>query len=291
MILPEKEWEKIYEEIKSIEGVVIVLGCTDSGKSSLTKYLCKRFVEDHLTVSLVDSDVGQSALGLPGTISMKVFRYAKDVEDFIFERMSYVGTLNPATNIPLIINTTKFITEISRKSSAVTLLDTSGLVTGEIGKNLKINKINAIKPQYIIALQRESELEHILETVSHGCIRRLKVSHMARIRKREERINYRKKKFEYYFNKNRIEEYIVFQKKKTRFFYSGKLLNIVKSIDFPKGTIIGLNKDEETLSLGIISEIEDGAIIFRTPLRSLEHINKIIFGDIIFQNNIKNDQY
>ncbi len=288
MILPEKEWEKIYEEIKNIEGVVIILGCTDSGKSSLTKYLCKRFVEDHLIVSLVDSDVGQSTLGLPGTISMKLFRYPKDIEDFIFERMSYVGTLNPATNIPLIINTTKFITEICKKNSAVTLIDTSGLVTGERGKNLKINKINAIKPQYIIALQREKELEPILEMVNYGCIRRLKVSRMVRIRKREERINYRKKKFEDYFNKNRLEEYIVFQKK-MRFFYSGKLLNIIRSIDFPKGTIIGLNKDEETLSLGVISEIEDGTIIFKTPLQSLKHINKIVFGDIIFQNYIKND--
>ncbi len=286
MIVPESEWEILYEEIKNIEGIVIIIGCTDSGKSSLTKYLCKRFVEDKLTVSLVDSDVGQSTLGLPGTISMKTFHNEKDIEDFTFERMSYVGTLNPATNISLIIKATKFITAIGKENSPYILLDTSGLVMGEIGKNLKISKINAIKPDYIIALQREKELEHILELIDSIRIRRLKVSPLVRTRRREERINYRKKKFEDYFNKQNLEEFIVFQKK-TRFFYKGKSLNMVKSTDFPKGTLIGLNRDEESLALGIISEIEDdGSIIFRSPIKTLKYINKIVFGDIIFQNYV-----
>lgn len=289
MIVPESEWEIIYEEIKNIDGIVIIIGCTDSGKSSLTKYLCKRFVEDKLTVSFVDADVGQSTLGLPGTISTKTFHNEKDIEDFSFERMSYVGTLNPATNIPLIIKATKFITAIGKENSPLILLDTSGLVTGEIGKNLKISKINAIKPNYIIALQREKELEHILELISSIRIRRLKVSHMVRTRKREERINYRKKKFEDYFNKQNLEEYIVFQKK-TKFFYKGQLLNIIKSTDFLKGTLIGLNRGEETLALGIISETgDDGSIIFRSPIKTLKYINKIVFGDIIFQNYVDNE--
>ncbi|MBE0425502.1 MAG: hypothetical protein IBX72_02505 [Nitrospirae bacterium] len=278
-IIPEQEWESISEELKSIKGPVMIIGATDSGKSSFAKFLLRTFIEDNLKISLVDSDVGQSSIGLPGTISMKVFRNEKDLEDFSFERMSYVGTVNPGIKIPLIIDTTKLMTEICMKNSEVTLLDTSGLVAGEIGKNLKISKIKTIKPEYIIAIQREQELEHILELVGAGHIRRIRVSRMARARNKEERIQYRKKKSEDYFSKGKLEEYIIF-KKTTRFFYNGNFFNL-KSGDFPEGTLIGLNHYEETLSLGVITETEDDCIIFKSPVQSLKNVNKVVFGDII----------
>jgi len=72
-IHPEPEWEELFRELRKLKGTALLLGATDSGKSTLVKYLARRLVAETVKVSVIDSDVGQSSLGLPGTISMKVF--------------------------------------------------------------------------------------------------------------------------------------------------------------------------------------------------------------------------
>ncbi len=161
-IIPESEWDGLYGELIRHKGTAIIIGATDSGKSTLAKYLLQRLISSNIKVCLIDSDVGQSSLGLPGTVSMKLFCNQKDMEDFTFEKMSFMGTVNPAKKIPFIINTTKRIVDMCRISSDITLIDTSGLVVGETGKALKISKIRSVKPEHIIAVQRYDELEHSL---------------------------------------------------------------------------------------------------------------------------------
>ncbi len=131
-IVPELQWEKIIDELIGHKGTAMLLGTTDSGKSTLAKYLIKRLVSENIAVSLVDSDVGQSSLGLPGTISIKTFHNEKDIEDFRFEKMHFVGATNPATKISLMINGTKKMADICRKRSEITIIDTTGLIAGEL---------------------------------------------------------------------------------------------------------------------------------------------------------------
>ena len=49
---------------------------------------------------------------------------------------------------------------------------------------------------------------------------------------------------------------------------------------FKAGTLIGLNHDEDTKALGILEEITDTSVAFRSPIRSIGRINRILFGDI-----------
>lgn len=49
---------------------------------------------------------------------------------------------------------------------------------------------------------------------------------------------------------------------------------------FKPGTIIGLNHEEDTVALGIIGEVAANYITFRSPIRGLKKINKVIFGDM-----------
>ncbi len=104
-IIPEPEWEYLLGKLIRYKGVALIMGETDSGKSTIARYLIKRLVSKGITVSLVDSDIGQSSLGLPGTISMKVFRDERDYKTFRFERMLFLGTANPAMVIPMMIKT------------------------------------------------------------------------------------------------------------------------------------------------------------------------------------------
>ncbi|WP_333652110.1 Clp1/GlmU family protein [Dissulfurispira sp.] len=280
-IVPEPQWERLLEKLIRHMGTSMLIGATDSGKSTLAKYLIKRLVSENIKVSLVDSDVGQSSLGLPGAISMKIFCGQKDVEDFRFERMIFIGSSNPAAKFHLMIHGTKRMVEISKKRSEVVIIDTTGLISGGLGKALKIGKIKAVKPDHIIAVQRDDELEHILNLIENVSIHRIAASRMAKVRSREYRIRYRKKKFADYFAKTKISEFSL-NTRDAEFFYNNKPFGL-KDRDFEEGTIIGLNHNEDTMALGIITEIADNSITFRSPIRSLKGINRVVFGNITME--------
>lgn len=277
-ILPELEWEGLLEKLKQQRGTAILIGATDSGKSTLTKYLVEKLIRENIKVSVVDADIGQSTLGLPGTISMRVFSNEKDIENFRFERMFFVGSTNPAKRISMVIDGSKRMVDFCKEKSEIIIVDTTGLISGEIGRALKIGKIRAIKPEHIIAVQRNDELEHILNLIKGILIHRIRASSLAKGRDRENRVHYRKKKFLDYFDMKEISEFLLNQND-VRFFYNSKPFNLREG-DFKKGTIIGLNHNADTMGLGAVVEIIDDSVIFKSPIKSLKGINRVLFGDI-----------
>ncbi len=274
----EPEWEKILEKLMFQRGIAILLGATDSGKSTFARYLVNRLVSANVKTSIVDSDVGQSTLGLPGTISLKHFNYPQESEEYYFEKIFFVGSTNPMKRLNLMIEGTKKMVDLCKNKSEVIVIDTTGLVAGEEGKALKIGKIRAIKPDHIIALQKGEELEHILTLLDTFQIHRLKVSAMVKTRDKEQRFRYRLEKFRKYFDKTRISEFFLSHKDARFYFpYDQKGLTQINS----KGNLlIGLNNDEDTVALGIATEISKNSIQFLSPINSINNINKVIFGDI-----------
>jgi len=110
----------------------------------------------------VDCDIGQSSLGLPGTVSMKIFTNGSDYEAYRFERMSFLGTTNPAMVIPMMIKASARMVGFARQAAKITHVDTTGLVSGKLGETLKAGKIKEIMPDHVIAICREQELEQVL---------------------------------------------------------------------------------------------------------------------------------
>ena len=45
----------------------------------------------------------------------------------------------------------------------VIIMDTTGFILGEAGKELKRKKIDLISPRFILALQKSNEIEHVLD--------------------------------------------------------------------------------------------------------------------------------
>jgi polynucleotide 5'-hydroxyl-kinase GRC3/NOL9 len=277
-ILAEPEWEGLLSELKKHSGTALFLGATDSGKSTLVKYLARRLVAEQVRVSVIDSDVGQSSLGLPGTISMKVFSREKDIEQYTFQKMSFVGTTNPAKRIPLMIESAKKMVDAGREKANIVLVDTTGLISGDIGRAAKMGKVRAIKPEHVIALQRHNELEHILRLIEHSVIHRVCVSTAAKCRDRENRMRYRQKKFLDYFDEKSISEFVLHERD-ARFFDNGKSFGL-KSGNFKPGTIIGLNHGDDTMALGVLVEITEESITFKSPIHSLKGVNRVLFGEM-----------
>jgi polynucleotide 5'-hydroxyl-kinase GRC3/NOL9 len=277
-IIPEPVWKILFKRLTEHKGISVIIGATDSGKSTLVRYLIDRFISGNIKVCLVDSDVGQSSLGLPGTISMKLFVSENDLEDFRYEKMSFVGTLNPAKNIASIIKQTKRLSDFCREKSYAVLVDTSGLISGEAGKALKDAKIRALKPQHVIAIRRRDELEHILKVIERPEIHRIKASAAAKTRSITTRTQYRKRKFDDYFSKAASSDFLL-HTNEARFLYRNRAFRPEDGL-FKQGTLIGLNHEEDTMSLGILEEMTDASVTFRSPIKSIKKINRILFGDV-----------
>lgn len=139
-IVPAPGWDALFHELMDYRGKAMIIGATDSGKSTLARYLLERLLAAEVKACIVDSDVGQSSLGLPGTVSMKLFLNEQGREDFRYEKMSFIGTVNPAKNIASVINAAKRMSGICGTMADVTLHDTSGLISGDIGLSLKSAK-------------------------------------------------------------------------------------------------------------------------------------------------------
>lgn len=251
------------------------MGATDSGKSTLAKYLIRELLSRDIRVSLVDSDIGQSSLGLPGTISMKIFHGPEDLEEFRPDKVFFVGDVNPAKKISIVLEGTKRMVDTARAEGVrCILVDTTGLISGGLGERLKIGKIGAIKPRHVIALQRSEELEHILSLIKFTRILRLNVSRHVRKRGREKRVKYRNRKYAEYLRASRT---VLRPCKGMEFLHNGKKMDIE---GIKPGRLVGINRGEETVAFGIFKGIRMGKISVRTPLKSFHGIDRVLIGDV-----------
>ncbi len=276
-IIPEKQWEDLLDVLTSNKGIALIMGETDSGKSTLARYLTERLLNRGITVSLVDSDIGQSSLCFPGSISMKIFNDEGDFKRFRFERMSFVGTANPALVIPMIIETSGRMVDLCRKTSDITLVDTTGLVHGRIGKTLKSGKIKRIRPDHIIAICKGKELEYVLGSLSEFNIYRIRKAANIKRRTRAVRARYRRRRLQDYFSRASLFRHVA-DEKSALFFYRSRPLRPEDSV--PEGTIVGLNSGKDTIGLGMVLLHNAGAVTFVSPIKSTKRINKVILGDI-----------
>jgi polynucleotide 5'-hydroxyl-kinase GRC3/NOL9 len=281
----DRSLQALLKDLLKDPGTAIVIGATDAGKSTLIKFLIRGLLENKCKVCLVDADVGQSSLGLPGTISKKVFRNLKDLEKFKPDEMFFAGVTNPAMNFAGVLQGTKEMAgSCEKKKMPYTLIDTTGLVAGEIGKALKLAKIRLVNPGHVIAIERKDELEHILKFLKPTPalkVHRLRPSKMVKPRTAPQRAAYREEKFREYFKRAGV---LRVDLKNIKLFYRGKEFTGGAEV-IPKGAVVGLAEGARTLALGTFKGVEHRRALVKTPLASAEKVDRLLIGDIIFEDH------
>ena len=270
-------WEDLLETLRREPGVALLLGATDTGKSTLARYLVAGLTATGLKVSLVDADMGQSALCLPGTVGVKLFRSPADLADYRCERFSFLGSASPARIIPRLLEATGRLTELARSQAEVVLIDTTGLISGELGRGLKLAKIRVTFPDQIIALQRREECEPILGQFDEVVIHRLHPHPEARTRSQESRSRTRRERLATYFAEAGTE--MLLHGDEVELYRLGERVSLRHELLVP-GTVIGLNHGDETMGLGLVTEADREGITFRSPLGSLTGVKRVVFGDV-----------
>jgi len=168
--LTPPEWEEAAKRI--INGrkpcKVIVIGNVDSGKTTFTVYLANQAVVAGLKTFVIDKDVGQSDIGAPTTIGLGMIETpVVSLAEIAPVDGFFVGVTSPSGVIHrVIIGATLLTLRALNEGADLVIINTSGWVTGRGARELKWNLILATAPDYIVALQRRGEVEHILRPIS-----------------------------------------------------------------------------------------------------------------------------
>ncbi|NJE03725.1 Clp1/GlmU family protein [Thermococcus sp. MV11] len=179
---------------------VMLIGGTDSGKTTLLTFLANGLVERGLRVAVVDSDVGQKGILPPATVSLAFpdgpFSSPSELSG---EAHYFIGTTSPGQYIGEMAVAVKRLSDIAAERADVVLIDTTGFVTGP-GFDMKRLKAELVRPDVIVFLEREGELNDLKNALApYGETVTLKVSSKAREHSREERREVRREKWKAYF--------------------------------------------------------------------------------------------
>lgn len=201
-ILPE--WGRAADAILARPGGVVLLGASDSGKTTLCRILAEHWTAAGRTIGLVDGDIGQSSIGPPATVGLAIISPDRPLTFHASPlTMYFVGSTSPPGHLlPLILGTQALVQTARDQGAQIVLVDTTGLISGAVAASLKWHKLQAIRPQHVLALQRQGELEpilHLVEGQANVQIHRLPVSAKAARRSHAARRAYREERFREYF--------------------------------------------------------------------------------------------
>jgi polynucleotide 5'-hydroxyl-kinase GRC3/NOL9 len=283
-ITAPKEWHALLDILENERGTAIIIGATDTGKTTLANFLISNLCRRGLKVALVDGDIGQSSLGPPTTIGLALFKSDPDWEVvFSPPEIFFVGSTTPEGHFPLVLEGIKRMVDKARSHAPeLVLIDTTGFVSGETGKELKKRKIDLISPSFILALQKSDEIEHILGLYQENRlykIVRLPSSEKVKPRSMEERRTNRANKFREYFRDSVIQELAMEQVR-----IEGEVLDPNgESIPLDwslriNGLLIGLkDHNDDALALGLIRNYFDEKKLLRvsTPLQDIQKVKTI----------------
>lgn len=189
--------------------LVLVLGDTDTGKTSLVSHLTGALAARGHAVGAIDADLGQSQIGPPTALGLgRVTGPIAALGDAEWLALSWVGgTSPPGLEDALWAGVRRLADRGVALGLRPILVDTGGLVLGPVGRRVALGTARSLRPDLVICLQRTDECESLLAALDDGDgsrdgwrpdVLRLPVAAGARRRSAEERRAYREGALERY---------------------------------------------------------------------------------------------
>jgi polynucleotide 5'-hydroxyl-kinase GRC3/NOL9 len=274
-------------ELARLRGTLMVIGAPDTGKSTFAQYLYRQLCAESRRAAFLDGDPGQSMLGPPTTMSL-AFGTSGDIAFPPQGKTwrSFVGAVTPRGHmLPVLVGAARLVQVAQAYGVDAIVYDTSGLVSPtEGGLNLKLSKIDLLRPSVVFAIQCEQELEPLLTPLRRS--RRVRVvdlrpSPSIQPRNTLTRQAYRASQFAQYFRAARPLT------------ADWERLAVVPSPTFVFHRLAALeDADGFTLGLGIVqvADLHKTQVELFSPLKTLEGVDTLRLGDLTLDPQTFRDQ-
>lgn len=164
------EWQEAITRMSSQSGTILLVGATDTGKTTFCSLLSNAAIAAGKRVAIVDGDVGQSEIGPPTCVGLGLpeepFAGLSDLKP---AALAFVGATSPRGTLLELTVAVRRMADIARSHNPdLLLIDTTGYVQPPGGIRLKQAKISLLQPEQVVAIQRRGECEPILAPLVHN---------------------------------------------------------------------------------------------------------------------------
>jgi polynucleotide 5'-hydroxyl-kinase GRC3/NOL9 len=279
-------WSETAQMLLDIEKkptIVLVVGKIDSGKSSLCTYLVNQLVMSKRCVAVLDGDIGQSDIGPPGTLGYAfTSKPTTELYGLKTEGAFFVGVTSPVKAVNETLNGyVKLREEILKKNPDFIVVNTDGWVNGEEATKYKLNLIEQIKPDLIVGVKIENELDPLLSKITDIPIKIIETPINVKERNPEKRKKLREKSYGKYLKNGKVRLLYMNQYK----IENGITLSAKET---SKGLLLGFkNKLGNFLGIGVLMEINKRkkALKVFTPVETV--IGTITVGKVHFDKQLE----
>jgi polynucleotide 5'-hydroxyl-kinase GRC3/NOL9 len=200
------EWAQTYDRLLESPGVVFLLGDVDTGKTTFGLELARRAIEAGIPTGIVDADIVLSTVGPPTTVGLKLCTGPESLGREALgaaDSLGFVGSLAPRGYLlPLVTCTAKLVDRAREAGCRLIVVDTTSLVSGIYGQTLKYFKMDLVRPDFLVAMERGGELEPVVgiaQRFTPAEVIELDVAPDTVARSVDERIAFREQQFAAYF--------------------------------------------------------------------------------------------
>ena len=272
-------WQEIAENILSKESgsstkLVMVVGATDSGKSTFSTYLANLAIDRGIVPSIVDGDIGQGDLAPPSALGGAILKeQVTDLRDARPSLFEFVGKISPAGAERVVAQKLKLLVgktmKISAKTSCMWIVNTDGyfdpLYKGMLAE--------AVSPDIVIYMNKD---RLGIDALTSALLARWRLvvtpsSSSALMSKTPgERIGRRMEQYHKYVGKGHIRKRVgsvVLQ-------YQDRPISWRSMLRLgPKGMFVALGWRRNIAGFGIIQWMDEQQVSIRSDLRDFSRIH------------------
>jgi polynucleotide 5'-hydroxyl-kinase GRC3/NOL9 len=282
-------WRSLAQQVLALAAgkkiTVMLLGGTDTGKSTLTIYLANMAIRRGLVPCVIDGDIGQGDLAPPTAIGAAVLsKQVIDLRDVSTNVFEFVGSTTPAGFEVLIAKKLRSILDRTSSLANITIVNTDGYVSNG-GAHYKTIIAEELQPDAIISLGENGVLFETLQTGPWHVLRARPSSQM--YKSRLERLSRRLDQFLRYVGNGSSTAEL----SQVKVVYAGKLFS-PSELSLFQPPIRQLNQESMgRIFVGLGSNgivVGFGIIIDVAPGRDILHIKTDINSfDTLYLSNIR----
>lgn len=275
-------WFNLAQKVSNLatrrKTTVMLVGDTDTGKSTLAIYLANIAIRRGLVPSIIDADVGQGDLAPPTAIGAAVLsKQVVDLRDVNTSLFEFVGSISPVGFEELIAKKLKSMLDRTSLLADICIVNTDGYVR-DGGVQYKAMIAEELQPDAVISLGENMELFDMWHKDASWQILRAWSSDQA-YKSRFERFNRRLDQFLRYIGNG----YSIVKLSQVKFNYMNRLFSPSNLFRLPikqlepnnmTGMFVGLGSNGNVMGFGVIINVNqyDSTLHIQTNINSFDTI-------------------